>query len=390
MSLFQSRKIKPLPIRYQEFIRTQLDTIENILLDNNVGSEPARYHRDGLNQLLKGRPDNAIKHFYKAHLEYENIDVEQCTADLIKAKGDCILDYIIVLNIYDNIYELSDFESNSTLAFTYLWLSFEISHMKLFSSLVSLSELFLFFVEGNMIMASGFIQTMPPTYFPEFFSIVCHYWRNVYAAQALRSLGAGETRYLKKISLDLSQEEKKLKNYYESEIESADTLIEDLTTIISEKYSHLMPNLNNIDVDMMIEAITNPISSDENISYLELFDIMIRNIKKNSAGENITNMFKNIQITKEDAFQNENKYGLYTLIYTDIYNKENRNNDSNVSEELFDYAIQYFNNENYGIAGQIAKEALVFNRGSTKIKQFIEENSSSLLKKEMGIDNFDM
>ena len=109
--------------------------------------------------------------------------------------------------MYEEKYDLIDFKPDSQLAFSYLWLSFELSHLKLFSSLVSLSELFLFFVEGNMIMVAGYVATIPPSTFPEFFSVVCEYWRNVYASQALRSLGSSETRYIKKLNVDFSHKD---------------------------------------------------------------------------------------------------------------------------------------------------------------------------------------
>ena len=43
-------------------------------------------------------------------------------------------------------------------------------------SLTSISELLFFFVEGAMITAAAGIQTIPPTHFPEYLSIVSEYF----------------------------------------------------------------------------------------------------------------------------------------------------------------------------------------------------------------------
>ena len=173
---------------------------------------------------------------------------------------------------------------------------------------------------------------------------------------------------------------------FETDINSADKRIEELAIVIGDKYGHLIPALKDADYKVMLSAVQSPISENDNTTYLKLFDIMIRNFKKSSAGKVVTDLFKKIPISIDDAFKNENHYGLFTLVYTDMYNKENKKSDTEVSDELFRYAVQYFNDRNHGIAVMIAEEALLFNRDNESVIGFIEDNGSALMEKELGIN----
>jgi len=361
-------------------------TIDEIIPHANLEIDSLKYHRDALNYLLKGRPSRAIDCLFDAHKKYEQIDIEECDPYLLKAKGDCILDAIIISNVYEEKYDLIDFNPDSQLAFSYLWLSFELSHMKLYSSLASLSELFLFFTEGNMIMIAGSIQTLPPSHFPHFFSIVCQHLRIIYVSTDIYSLGSTERRYLTPLNVDISQEEKDLFQIYKSEMESAYKRLDEMVIFVGDHYQHLMPNLKGIDRKKMLTAINQPISSDNQITYHQLFETMIRNMRKSSGGKKITELFKNIPLKKDDVLRNENYYGLYTLIYTDMYNKENKKTDDEISDKLFGIAQEKSSYGNYGFAGAIAQEALIFAKGDKTLKleieRFIEENSGKLLEKE--------
>ena len=375
-----------LSTQINELLSSQINDLNAIIESNSAGLKAANIHLRAIEYLLTDKPTKAMSSFKSANVEYENINIIDCTPSLLKAKGDCILGGIIYSNVYENDLVMSDFRPDPTLAFVYLWLSFELSHMTLFSSLVSLSELFLFFTEGNMIMISGFIQTVPPSHFPEFFSVVCQYWRNVHVAQAMRSLGAGETRYLKELNVELSESEKEKKLFYQLEIDSANKRIKELARVIEDKYCNLMPNLKGMDYEKMLAAIQQPLSEDESVNYINLFLMMIRNMRKSSAGEKITNLFKNIPMSLDEVFKNENYYGLFTLVYADMYNKKNKKSDLEVSKELFKYAIRYNNEWKYGIAFLVAEEALVFDYTNEKIDQFIEDVNLKLFEREVGID----
>jgi hypothetical protein len=136
----------------------------------------------------------------------------------------------------------------------------------------------------------------------------------------------------------------------------------------------------------MLAAIQQPLSEDESVNYINLFLMMIRNMRKSSAGEKITNLFKNIPMSLDEVFKNENYYGLFTLVYADMYNKKNKKSDLEVSKELFKYAIRYNNEWKYGIAFLVAEEALVFDYTNEKIDQFIEDVNLKLFEREVGID----
>mgnify|MGYP001228831351 FL=1 len=88
----------------------------------------------------------------------------------------------------------------------------------------------------------------------------------------------------------------------------------------------------------------------------------------------------------DEVFKNENYYGLFTLVYADMYNKKNKKSDLEVSKELFKYAIRYNNEWKYGIAFLVAEEALVFDYTNEKIDQFIEDVNLKLFEREVGID----
>jgi len=388
MGFFSRFTSKPLPSRYQIFILEQGMTITEILKNENEGLEAVKLHGHGLEYLMKGNPAKAINLIYEAHQKYENISIKNCTPHLLKAKGDCILDAIIISNLYEKKYDLNEFKIDEIGAFVYLWLSFELSNTTLRSSLVSLSELLLFFVEGNMILTAGFVQTMPPMHFPEFFSLVCQYWRNVWASTALRSLGSNEIRLYKKADVDLSKKQRLQRSHYKSEIKNSFKRIYEIAADANIKYNFKMQNLENNEEGhkRIIKAIMNPISKNDNVSYLELFDILIRNLKKSSAGKRITDLFKNIPITMENAFKNENHYALFTLIYTDMHNKENKKTEKDVSIELYHYAKKYYENSKYHTAMLIIEEALVFDNGNEKAKELREINGKAIMEKELGIN----
>ncbi len=388
--------IKKYRKRLIPIITNHINTLDQIIENGSLGSDVAVKHKTSLLKLLEGKVSSTDIDLENIHESYEKIPVSSCDSFLLKAKGDCILGRILISNLFkdkegddDGINALFGDNGNSpdaNLSFIYLWLSFEVSHMKLYSSLRSMSELFMFFVDGSMIMVGGMVQTMPPTHFPQFFAYICEYWRNVYASQALRSLGSNETRYLLPLKIELSKKELENKSILEADINDADKRMNDILSSIKDDYSHVMPGMKDLTQKQMLTAIQQPLSKDNKISYLELFSVMIRNFKKSSGGKRITNMFKDIPITLDDAILNENHLGLFTLIYTDMYNKDNKKTDDEVSKELFLYAVNYSHQKNYGIAGIIAEEAKAFNRSSQEIQQFIEDNGTAMFEKELKIN----
>ena len=72
---------------------------------------------------------------------------------------------------------------------------------------------------------------------------------------------------------------------YTSEIESTYKRLDEMVIYIGDKYQNLMPNLKGIDREKMLSAINEPISRDNQITYHQLFETMIRNMKKSSGGK---------------------------------------------------------------------------------------------------------
>lgn len=381
MSFFNNFRKKYLPERYIPVLISQKENIQLVIQNENYGISAVQKHKRAINYIINGNPSKSMELLYEAYIIYEKIDISEYSSKLLKCRGDCLLDAIIISNIFEKKYNVDSFDPDSICAFVYLWISFELSHYTLLYSLKSISELFFFFAEGMMITVAGFIQTMPPTHFSEYFSIVCEYWIAVYAGIEFRSIGnPSEKRWLFGENKEVFPIDKERKKYLDKMIRSADNRIIELTTHTNNYYGH------NLDLKQMKQAIQEPISEEDNISYVDLFDTMIRNLKKNSAGPKVTDLFKRIPITFNEAFKMENAHALFSLIYADMYNKENKKSDVDVSEELFKLGIKYNQLGKYGTANVIFKEALCFNRNNYQIQDFIEQNTAQLLKKETGIN----
>ena len=377
MSYFSNifQKKDPLPQKYIDFISSHLNDVESIINEGGIGKEPASVHKKALNSLIIGKPYDSIKLLEKADTLYKNIDISESSPKLIKCKGDCLLHGIIIDNVYEQKYNIQSFKPDAVSAFTYLWISVEMSHYKLLESLKSISELFCFFADGVMITAAGGVQSMPPTHFPEYFSIVSEYFIIMFGGIELRSLGnPSEKRHLMVSNPEIVPIDSERESFLINQIKLAQNRIDILTNITNEKYRQ-----NISSGKAMQQAIMKPVSENDTTSYFDFFEIMIRNLKRMKS-ENI--YFKQIPVSFDEAYNNENQHLLYSIIYSGMYYGGNKKSYEEVSIELYNLAHRFNKDLKYGTANLIINEAKFFNPNNDEIDEFIRKNGEQFVAYE--------
>ncbi len=358
---------------YRDLFNSQLASIEIVIQLGNIASIPAINHKNAINQINNGDIENAIQDLKLATKEYDKIQYAESTPRILKCKGDCILTQMLINYVFKDIYNIKDIDVKASEAFVFLWLSFELSHYTILDSLESISELFCL-PSSISVSIEGFIGMTLPFQF----SLVSEYLRYFYANMAISSLETSKYSYDGKWVISDFNSTNQIPNinnyfdgpglsleYYNRELDKANNRIIKFLSI-QGKFSQ--EDISDILIDDFIEKS----------GLLKRFENMIRNIKKGSGHDELLLMFKNFPMNLDEAIRNENSYAIFTIVYSDMFEKELRKHNSNVGKtdtevaaELHNIAVYFSKKEKYGTAIIILLEAHQFDKKNDNIVQLL-------------------
>ena len=342
---------------HQKYFKDQYEyLIKYSKIISPISGRALQLQLTALQGVKDGRVDESVLQFSRALELYSHLSISSSSDVFVQCRGYCLLS-ILILDQY------SDEDAKAAisvgyppvLAFTYFWLAFEISNYSNYWALFAIAELFRT-PTACMIIGTAAMLDISQTDIPEFYTVLfldkIFYYLDLYN----RSKGdmSNKRWMFPDVNDGRSLDSERLKYHQELKIKAADMMA--VATIKSDKMIG-----HGLDPSQLIARLKKPISDDEPISYEELVEIVIRNIKRASGGDEYALPFTQSPVDLEKAIEDENIHAIYTALYAyDRESGEKMKKSDRIATELLEIAKNYASKEKYGCAHQLAIGASYF------------------------------
>jgi len=341
-----------------------------------------------LNFLLKGYDlawneeySDAEIYLGKSWKVLRDYPIDKCNSEFLRLIGNLILSRLINREItkdmgLDTIDDLDENKKedllDGTISFCYLWLAFEVSNYTDYDSLISIATLFEVGIAGMLIAVAGFVETMPPSRSHFLFAAVA--LKKILTYTNLEKRSRGDLTRKRWLSEDTARpsvagtERNLILDYHQN---YARMRIGE----IAEKTSRLF---GPQDTQSLIANLGKPIAEDDQVSYDELFEEIITNLKMKMGGQTYRDIFAQTPIELDQAIAMDNPHAIFTIMYA----KESQKCGlTQINTELAGLAREMLNKERFGLADKLAFEA--YGRiSSIENKNLLEQCQAALIAAE--------
>jgi len=365
---------------HQKYFHDQYEyIINNSKIISPISDGALQLHLSALQGVKDGSVDESVLQFSRALELYSQIPISSSSDEFVLCRGYCLLS-ILILDQYTDEDAKATISVGypSVLAFTYFWLAFEISNYSNYWALFAIAELFRIPTACMMIGTAAMLD-LSQTNIPEFYTVL--FLDKIFYYLDLYDRSKGDMSHKRWVFPDMnddrSLDSERLKYHQALKIKAAD-MMADATIKSDQKTGH------GLEPSQLIARLKKHISDDEPISYEELVEIIIRNIKRASGGDEYALPFTQSSVGIDQAIEDENIHAIYTALYAyDRESGEKMKKSERIATELIEIAKNYATKEKYGCAHQLAIGASYFT--STKITDpLVKDYQDLCFKHEIG------